>query len=220
MRSDDMLEQGKSIKMIDVNKSFGKTKVLNNICLECNQGEITGIIGRNGAGKTVLFKIMCGLMSADSGDIVINGIRKKQSETLKSAGIIIDDPAFLKNYSGMKNLEYLYMLNHKNDRLYLKEVLKRVGLDSESRQHVGKYSTGMRQRLAIAQAIMENPDFLILDEPLKGLDHQGVIDMRNLFLEFKQEGKVIIIASHNSKDIKVLCDRVHSMEAGNLKTIQ
>lgn len=216
-----MLEQDKSIRIIDVNKSFGKTKVLNNICLECNQGEITGIIGRNGAGKTVLFKIMCGLMSVDSGDIIVNGIkRRKQPEALRSAGIIIEDPAFLKKYSGIKNLEYLYMLNHKNDRSYLEEVMKRVGLDPESKKHVGKYSMGMRQRLAIAQAIMENPDFLILDEPFNGLDHQGLIEMRNLFLEFKQEGKVIIVASHNSEDIKVLCDHVHSMEAGNLKIIR
>lgn len=216
-----MLEQDKSIRIIDVNKSFGKTKVLNNIYLECNQGEITGIIGRNGAGKTVLFKIMCGLMSVDSGDIIVNGIKRgKQPEALRSAGIIIEDPAFLKNYSGIKNLEYLYMLNHKNDRSYLEEVMKRVGLDPESKKHVGKYSMGMRQRLAIAQAIMENPDFLILDEPFNGLDHQGVIEMRNLFLEFKQEGKVIIVASHNSEDIKVLCDHVHSMEAGKLKIIR
>ncbi|MEH2958938.1 ABC transporter ATP-binding protein [Candidatus Merdisoma sp. JLR.KK006] len=216
-----MWEQGKSIKLMDVNKSFGKTKVLHNISLECNQGEITGIIGRNGAGKTLLFKIMCGLMSVDSGDIVVNGIkRKKQSEVLRSAGIIIEDPAFLKNYSGIKNLEYLYMLNHKNDKSYLEEVMKRVGLDPKSKKHVGKYSMGMRQRLAIAQAIMENPNFLILDEPFNGLDNQGVVDMRNIFLEFKQEGKIIIVASHNSEDIKVLCDHVYNMEAGKLKIIR
>jgi ABC-2 type transport system ATP-binding protein len=221
MRSDDMWEQGKSIKLMDVNKSFGKTKVLHNISLECNQGEITGIIGRNGAGKTLLFKIMCGLMSVDSGDIVVNGIkRKKQSEVLRSAGIIIEDPAFLKNYSGIKNLEYLYMLNHKNDKSYLEEVMKRVGLDPKSKKHVGKYSMGMRQRLAIAQAIMENPNFLILDEPFNGLDNQGVVDMRNIFLELKQEGKIIIVASHNSEDIKVLCDHVYNMEAGKLKIIR
>ncbi len=216
-----MQEQGNRIKIIDVNKSFGKTKVLNNISLECNQGEITGIIGRNGAGKTVLFKIMCGLMSVDSGGIVVNGTkRNKQSEVLRSAGIIIEDPAFLKNYSGIKNLEYLYMLNHKNDKPYLENVMKRVGLDPKSKKHVGKYSMGMRQRLAIAQAIMENPNFLILDEPFNGLDNQGVVEMRNIFLEFKQEGKVIIVASHNSEDIKVLCDHVYSMEAGNLKIIR
>ena len=216
-----MWEQGKSIKLMDVNKSFGKTKVLHNISLECNQGEITGIIGRNGAGKTLLFKIMCGLMSVDSGDIVVNGIkRKKQSEVLRSAGIIIEDPAFLKNYSGIKNLEYLYMLNNKNDKSYLEEVMKRVGLDPKSKKHVGKYSMGMRQRLAIAQAIMENPNFLILDEPFNGLDNQGVVDMRNIFLELKQEGKIIIVASHNSEDIKVLCDHVYNMEAGKLKIIR
>ena len=112
------------------------------------------------------------------------------------------------------------MLNHKNDRPYLEKVMKKAGLDPRSKKHVGKYSMGMRQRLAIAQAIMENPDFLILDEPFNGLDHQGVLEMRNIFLELKEEGKVILVASHNAEDIQVLCDHVYSMEAGNLKMIR
>lgn len=215
-----MGKQDKGIKIIDVSKSFGKIKVLDHVSLECGSGEIVGIVGRNSAGKTVLFKILCGLMSMDSGEITVNGIqRKKQPEVLKSAGIIIEEPAFLNSYSGIKNLEYLYMLNHKSDKLYLEKVMKKVGLDPQSKKHVGKYSMGMRQRLAIAQAIMEDPDFLILDEPFNGLDNQGVIEMRNIFLEFKKEGKVIIIASHNAEDIKVLCDHVYSMEAGSLKNI-
>ena len=216
-----MKKQEIGIKVTDVSKSFGKIKVLDHVSMECHSGEITGIVGRNGAGKTVLFKILCGLLSADSGEIVVNGVlRKKQPEILKSAGIIIEEPAFLRNDSGIKNLEYLYMLNHKSDKPYLETVMERVGLDPRSKKHVGKYSMGMRQRLAIAQAIMEDPDFLILDEPFNGLDNQGVTEMRNIFLEFKEKGKVILVASHNAEDIKVLCDHVCCMEAGKLKMVR
>ena len=203
------------IKVIGANKFFGKTQALADVNLECGQGEITGIIGRNGAGKTVLFKAICGFVTLDSGEILVNG-RKRQTDMLPSAGIIIEEPAFLKNYSGMQNLEYLYLLNHKKNRPYLETVLEKVGLDAKSKKHVGKYSMGMRQRLAIAQAIMEDPAFLILDEPFNGLDNQGVEEIRNLLLALKKEGKVILLASHNSEDIRILCNQVYRMEAGRL----
>lgn len=219
MRSD--FTKDKNIKVKDVCKYFGKTQVLDHVNMECRQGEITGIIGRNGAGKTVLFKIICGLLSLDSGEILINGIkRERQADVLPSVGIIIEEPAFLKKYSGIKNLEYLYMINHKNNRQYLESIMEKVGLDPKSKKHVGKYSMGMRQRLAIAQSIMEEPDFLVLDEPFNGLDSHGVNEMRELFLELKKRGKVILIASHNSEDINILCDNVYSMESGVLKVLR
>lgn len=211
----------KNIKVKDVCKYFGKTQVLDHVNMECRQGEITGIIGRNGAGKTVLFKIICGLLSLDSGEILINGIkRERQADVLPSVGIIIEEPAFLKKYSGIKNLEYLYMINNKNNRQYLESIMEKVGLDPKSKKHVGKYSMGMRQRLAIAQSIMEEPEFLVLDEPFNGLDSHGVNEMRELFLELKKRGKVILIASHNSEDINILCDNVYSMESGILNVIR
>lgn len=211
----------KNIKVKDVCKYFGKTQVLDHVNMECRQGEITGIIGRNGAGKTVLFKIICGLLSLDSGEILINGIkRERQADVLPSVGIIIEEPAFLKKYSGIKNLEYLYMINNKNNRQYLESIMEKVGLDPKSKKHVGKYSMGMRQRLAIAQSIMEEPEFLVLDEPFNGLDLHGVNEMRELFLELKKRGKVILIASHNSEDINILCDNVYSMESGILNVIR
>lgn len=219
MRSD--FTKDKNIKVKDVCKYFGKTQVLDHVNMECRQGEITGIIGRNGAGKTVLFKIICGLLSLDSGEILINGIkRERQADVLPSVGIIIEEPAFLKYYSGIKNLEYLYMINHKNNRQYLESIMEKVGLDPKSKKHVGKYSMGMRQRLAIAQSIMEEPEFLVLDEPFNGLDIHGVNEMRELFLELKKRGKVILIASHNSEDINILCDNVYSMESGVLKVLR
>ncbi len=211
----------KNIKVKDVCKYFSKTQVLDHVNMECRQGEITGIIGRNGAGKTVLFKIICGLLSLDSGEVLINGIkRERQTDVLPSVGIIIEEPAFLKNYSGIKNLEYLYMINNKNNRQYLESIMEKVGLDPKSKKHVGKYSMGMRQRLAIAQSIMEEPEFLVLDEPFNGLDSHGVNEMRELFLELKKRGKVILIASHNSEDINILCDNVYSMESGILKVMR
>ena len=219
MRSD--FTKDKNIKVKDVCKYFGKTQVLDHVNMECRQGEITGIIGRNGAGKTVLFKIICGLLSLDLGEILINGIKwERQADVLPSVGIIIEEPAFLKNYSGIKNLEYLYMINNKNNRQYLESIMGKVGLDPKSKKHVGKYSMGMRQRLAIAQSIMEEPEFLILDEPFNGLDSHGVNEMRELFLELKKRGKVILIASHNSEDINILCDNVYSMESGVLKVLR
>lgn len=219
MRSD--FTKDKNIKVKDVCKYFGKTQVLDHVNMECRQGEITGIIGRNGAGKTVLFKIICGLLSLDSGEILINGIkRERQADVLPSVGIIIEEPAFLKKYSGIKNLEYLYMINNKNNRQYLESIMEKVGLDPKSKKHVGKYSMGMRQRLAIAQSIMEEPEFLVLDEPFNGLDSHGVNEMRELFLELKRRGKVILIASHNSEDINILCDNVYSMESGVLKALR
>lgn len=210
-------EKEVSIKVVKAKKSFKNHTVLDMVDLECKKGEICGIVGRNGAGKTVLFKAICGLLTLDSGEIYINGIkRKKDNEMLKSVGVIIEEPAFLRNYSGIKNLEFLYMLCNKPDKRYLQSVMERVGLDPYSRKHVDNYSMGMRQRLAIAQAIMENQDFLILDEPMNGLDNEGVEDMRKLFLELKDQGKTILVASHNPMDIEVLCERVYSMDKGIL----
>ncbi|MFQ6930353.1 MAG: ATP-binding cassette domain-containing protein [Eubacterium sp.] len=168
-----------------------------------------GIVGRNGSGKTVLFKSICGLVKLNSGEITVNGdVIGKDVSIIKNAGVIIEEPGLLRYKSGMKNLEYLYMINNKLDRKYLMTVMEKVGLDPKSRKKVGKYSMGMRQRLAIGQAIMENPEILILDEPMNGLDNHGVEDMRKIFLELKNMRKTILLASHNREDIDVLCDKV------------
>ena len=140
-------------------------------------------------------------------------------QLLGSVGIIIEEPAFLENKNGLKNLEFLYELRNKRNIPYLSHIMETVGLDAKSKKHVGKYSLGMRQRLAIAQAIMENPDILILDEPMNGLDKSGVQEMRKLFLSIKEQGKIILLASHSREDIQVLCDEVYEMEEGRLKRI-
>lgn len=135
---------------------------------------------------------------------------------LPNAGIIIEQPAFLTGISGIRNLEMLYMLNNKVDKQVLRDAMKRVGLDPASKKPVGKYSLGMRQRLAIAQAFMESPNILVLDEPMNGLDKNGVNEMRILFQQLKSEGRTILMASHNKEDIDLLCDEVYEMENGRI----
>lgn len=206
-----------TIKVDNAVKKFDKYTVLDHVNITCNKGEICGIVGRNGSGKTVLFKSICGFVKLNEGTITVNGkVMGKDLRVLKKAGIIIEEPVFLRNKSGMKNLEYLYMINNKRDKKYLRSVMENVGLDPYSRKKVGKYSLGMRQRLAIAQATMEDQDIIILDEPMNGLDNHGVQEVREYLLQLKKQGKTILIASHNREDIDVLCDKVYEMDNGRV----
>lgn len=206
-----------TIKVDNAVKKFDKYIVLDHVNITCNKGEICGIVGRNGSGKTVLFKSICGFVKLNEGTITVNGkVMGKDLRVLKKAGIIIEEPGFLRNKSGMKNLEYLYMINNKRDKKYLRSVMENVGLDPYSRKKVGKYSLGMRQRLAIAQATMEDQDIIILDEPMNGLDNHGVQEVREYLLQLKKQGKTILIASHNREDIDVLCDKVYEMDNGRV----
>lgn len=209
------------IKVENASKSFNNYKVLDNVSLSCEAGKIYGIVGYNGSGKTVLFKCICGFYHLDEGEIWIRGKKmKKDMDMLTEAGIIIEEPAFLRNHSGYRNLDFLYGLrNHKNKK-HIYEIMNKVGLDPSSRKKVCNYSLGMRQRLAIAQAIMEDQLILILDEPMNGLDKRGVIDMRNFFEGLKKEGKTILMASHSKEDIDVLCDEVYEMDMGKLSKVR
>ena len=208
-----------TISIQNVSKSFGQHKVLDNINLNCEKGFIYGIVGHNGSGKTVLFKSICGFIKPDSGVITING--KPNLDISKfNLGVIIEAPAYISELSGIDNLTYLYEIKNKRNRKHLEEMMKLVGLDPLSKKKVGKYSMGMKQRLAIAQAIMEEQDILILDEPMNGLDKQGVEDMRNLFIRLKEKGKTIVLASHNKEDIDILCDYVYEIDSGKLKNIR
>lgn len=208
------------IEITNLCKSFKETKVLNDITIKIKKGNIIGIIGRNGSGKTVLFKCICGLVSPTKGTVKIsNKILGKDMDIPDNIGAIIETPGFLPNYNGFKNLKFLAMIKNQICNEHIKDTIKLVGLNPDSKKHVGKYSLGMRQRLGIAQAIMENPDILILDEPMNGLDNEGVKDMRKLFLSLKEQGKTILLASHNKEDIEVLCDEVYMMDKGILTQI-
>lgn len=208
------------IKIENISKSFKEQKVLDDVSLSCEKGKIYGIVGYNGSGKTVLFKCLCGLMKIDSGKITIRGKElHKDMDMIENAGVIIEEPAFIYGFSGIRTLEMLYLIHNKKNRDKLNDVMLKVGLNPKLKKHVEKYSLGMKQRLAIAQAIMEEQDILVLDEPMNGLDKQGIEDMRKLFIELKNEGKLLIFASHNREDINILCDEVYEMDGGRLARI-
>ena len=203
----------KGIVVEDVYKSFGKEQVLRGVSIRIEPGKVFGVVGNNGCGKTVLMKCICGFIHPDKGRIYVNGERiGKDRDFPKNTGIIIETPGFIPNMSGYANLKLLASLNGKINRQRIKEVLKEVGLGKNMHKKVGKYSLGMRQRLGIAQAIMEDPDVMILDEPFNGLDKNTVVEMREMLKRFKEQGKAILLASHNVVDIEELCDNVLEME--------
>lgn len=205
------------ISVQEVTKVFKRQAVLQNVSVDFAEGGIYGLIGRNGSGKTMLMKCICGFVPPTSGEIFVHGKRVDYSSDFpKDIGFIIETPGFLKNASGFNNLKLLASINRIIDEKRVREVMRKVGLDPDSKKQVGRYSLGMRQRLGIAQAIMEHPGILLLDEPMNGLDNGGVAEMRALFLQLKKEGKTIIITSHNHEDIEVLCDRVYEMDNGRL----
>ena len=175
------------------------------------------MIGRNGSGKTVLFKCICGFLRVDDGAVFVDEKQiGKEIEAPESIGAIIETPGFLPGYSARQNLQFLAGIRRKIGKKEIDEAIRKVGLDPEAKKHVGKYSLGMRQRLGIAQAIMEEPSLLILDEPMNGLDNQGVQEMRQLFLKLKEEGKTILLASHNREDIAALCDTTVEIDRGKI----
>lgn len=210
--------------MIDINAltlTIRTTEILKNITVHFEKGSIHGLIGRNGSGKTMMMKCICGFVRSTSGTILVDGKQVgKDTDFPKSIGIIIETPGFIPYYSGYKNLKLLADLNKKISKEKIKDIMRQVGLDPEMKRHVRKYSLGMRQRLGLAQAIMESPDLLILDEPMNGLDKDGVADMRKHLLNLKEQGKTILIASHSAEDIEVLCDTVCEMDKGTLTKLR
>lgn len=203
------------IEVKNVNVTIGKNEILQDISAVFETGKIHGLIGRNGSGKTVLMKCICGFMKPTSGAVFVGGKQiGKEVDFAPHTGVIIETPGFVPFYSGYRNLKILAGLNHKIGKEEIEEAMRTVGLEPKLKRHVKKYSLGMRQRLGIAQAIMEKPKLLILDEPFNGLDKEGVEQMRTYFLELKKQGVTILLSSHTSEDIKLLCDTVTEMEKG------
>ena len=209
------------IKITNLCLTLQKNEILKDISVSFERGKIHGLIGRNGSGKTMLMKCICGFVKPTTGEILVEGKKiGKDSDFPKNTGIIIETPGFIPYYSGFKNLKLLADLNGKISKDDIRKTMEQVGLDPDLKRHVRKYSLGMRQRLGLAQAIMENPDLLILDEPMNGLDKDGVADMRKYLLDLKAQGKTILIASHSAEDIEVLCDTVCEMDKGKLEIIR
>lgn len=205
----------------NLTKKFKEATVLDNVNVTFEKGKVHGLIGRNGSGKTMLMKCICGIVPPTSGEIIVNEKRiGKDTDIPKNVGVIIETPGFIPNYSAYNNLKFLAALNNNIGREEIRDAIKSVGLNPDDKKHVGKFSLGMRQRLGLAQAIMENPDLLILDEPMNGLDKDGVCDMREYLLALKEQGKTILIASHSAEDIDILCDTVCEMDKGHLEKVR
>ena len=209
------------IEVCNVTKRFGTSEVLKNVSINFEKGKIHGLIGRNGSGKTMLMKCICGFVPVSEGKILVDNKEiGKDIDVPESIGAIIETPGFLYGYSGYNNLKFLASIRNKISKEKIRQTIQMVGLNPDSKKHVGKYSLGMRQRLGLAQAIMEDPEILLLDEPMNGLDKHGVGEMRELFRSFADQGKTIIMANHSSEDIEVLCDTVHEMDLGVISRVK
>ena len=209
------------IKVNNVSLKIKKDMILRGINAEFERGKIHGIIGRNGSGKTMLMKCICGFIKPTEGEITVAGKRiGVDCDFPESVGVIIETPEFIPYYTGFKNLKLLADIRRKISDEDIRRSIELVGLDPKLKKSVKKYSLGMRQRLGLAQAIMEDPDLLILDEPMNGLDKDGVGEMRKHLLDLKAQGKTILIASHSAEDIDVLCDGVVEMDKGKMERVR
>ncbi len=202
----------------NISKKIGKKEILKDINLQLKNGMVYGFVGRNGSGKTMLFRALSGLMTVTSGKILLDGKElHKDMRVLDNMGIVIENAGLYPELTGFENLKLLAKLNKKIDDRQIKSAISRVGLDPEDKRTFKKYSLGMKQRIVIAQAIMETPDILMLDEPTNALDEEGVALMRNIVKEEKERGAMILIASHNKEDIEILTDKVFLMSDGILR---
>lgn len=203
------------IQLTNISKTFGKQTVLQPLTMGFEEGMIHGIIGRNGSGKTVLMKMILGILQPTTGTVIVGDKRiGKDVDFPESAGAIIETIEFIPYMSAYQNLADIAAMRGNLSKTQIKEVLEMVGLGNVGRKHVSKFSMGMRQRLAIAQAVMESPKLLILDEPMNGMDEKGVEEMRRLILARKAAGTTIVLSSHNIEDIRILCDQVYRIDAG------
>ncbi len=210
-----------AVRLMDLTKSFGKEAVLKGITHSFEKGKIHGIMGFNGSGKTVMFKCICGFLKPERGAVWVDGRQiGKDVDFPESVGIIIESPGFLPRLSGFENLKRLAALKRLITDEEVKEAIQTVGLDPQSKKKVAQYSLGMRERLGIAQAIMEDPSLLLLDEPFNGLDKRGAEEVCILLDEIRGRGKTILIAAHNMPGIERLCDTVSEMDAGVLTQVK
>ena len=207
------------VEVKNISKSFKGVPLFENANAEFAKGKIHGIVGPNGSGKSVLFKLICGFLKPDSGTIVIDSeYRTEDVDFPKGFGIVIDRPGYLANKTGFENLKRLASIQNIIGETEIKEAMETVGLKADASQKVKNYSLGMKQKLALAQAIMEKQEVLILDEPFNALDSESVQNIRQLLLKFKENGKTIIMTSHNSEDIDLLCDQVYQINNQKLES--
>lgn len=205
------------ISVRGLHKNFGKQVVLDGIDFDLTAGKIYAISGANGSGKSVLMRTLCGLVRPTAGKVMVFGAQiGAEVEFPRSTGVLVDNPGFLLADSGWRNLDLLARISGKASKVRIEEVMRFVGLDPLDRRPVGAYSTGMRQRLGLAQAVMEAPELLLLDEPTNGLDYEGQKEIYTYLVELRRQGKTILFTSHSQDEIKVLCDQIWLLENGKL----
>ncbi|NKF07208.1 ATP-binding cassette domain-containing protein [Clostridium gasigenes] len=208
------------IEINNLDKKIKENLILSNINLKLEKGNIYGIIGRNGSGKTMLFRAICGLIKPTNGNVLIDGkLLGKDIGFPPSCGVIIESCGFWSQYTGYENLKKLASIKNIITDKEIEDILVMVGLDPNDKRQFKKYSLGMKQKLAIAQAIMEKPEILILDEPTNALDEESVDIVRNIILKEKERGALVIIASHNKEDINHLADFKFKMDMGKIQPI-
>ena len=204
----------------DYTKIINDNVILDNVNLTFESGNIYGFYGKNGSGKSMFFRALTTLIYPTSGDILIDDVSLiKDNYDLRNFGVVIEDPGFYPSLSGFKNLELLYTINHKKNDKVINDVLDKVGLLKYKNKTYKEYSFGMKQKLRIAQSIMEDQKIIIWDEPTNGLDSKSIKDIYNLILEEKKKAKVIFIASHNKEDLDLLCDKIYHVYDGKFELI-
>lgn len=205
------------IEVKQCTKTIKGKMILDNINLQLEKGKIYGFVGKNGSGKTMLFRAICGLIKPSEGSISIDGeFLHKDISFPRNVGVIIEAPGFWDELTGYENLELLSKIKGLIGEKEIQHAIERVGLKHDDSRIYKKYSLGMKQRLAVAQAIMESPELLILDEPTNGLDEEGIDLIRNIILEENQKGTTVLIASHNKEDISILAEKIYRLIDGKL----
>ena len=205
------------IELDQVSKAFSRRTILNDITLTIEAGHTVGIVGSNGSGKSVLFQIICGFLTPDSGTVRVRGDMLGDSRDFpENMGVLINSPGFISLDTGLQNLRYLAGIRGVIGDQEIRSSMKKVGLDPDDRTRVEHYSLGMKQKLGLAQAIMEGQDILILDEPFNALDYKTYNDVKEIIRTLQAEGKTILMTSHNYEDIETLCNEVYVLEEGKL----
>lgn len=203
------------IKLENLYKEYDENVVLNNINISFEKGKVYGIVGRNGSGKTLLLKLICGIEAPTSGNVIIENKRVKYGQ-VHNIGALIENPGYLPGYSGYGYLRLLSQIQNKIDKSEIKKVMAQVGLDYNDRKKIAHYSMGMKQRLGIAQAIMEKQPIVLLDEPLNGIDEKGACDIIAIIKELREQGRTILITGHYAEEVEEISDKIIKMDMGQI----
>ncbi len=205
------------VEIKNLTKVIKGSEILSNINLKLDKDKIYGFMGKNGSGKTMLFRSICGLIKASEGEVIIDGkVLGKDISFPQSVGVLIEYPGFLPNLTGFENLKYLADIKGEIGKEQIERTLEEVGLDKNDERNFKKYSLGMKQRLGIAQAIMENPELIILDEPTNALDIDGIKLINNIIRELKKKNKIILIASHDKEELELISDEIYTVDGGKI----